>query len=386
MRGALTAALLAGATALAGCERPFEPFAENENGPFSMVGYLDLRADTQWVRVMPIRQNLFAEPDPIDAVVTLERVGGGRTVTLRDSLFRFEDERLGGVAYAHVFWTTERLEPKARYRLAAARSDGAASTALVETPSDLEFSFRNLEGGQDIGWVEVKADRMLFIETLHTTRSTSGEPGGVVPKRQRGASPTSSPGIHFASIEATPPVMQSQVDVRRTELYVATASIDWPTHGGPALVTPDLATLPSNVENGLGYVGTAATWTIPFDYCAPLAPRNDGVQACTILSSSSAASLSGRVTRQPCGRPHALGEVRLTERFAGGGAIVRRWKAGWDGSYRFEGIEPGSELSLQVGSAPNVPVVAAVTVPLPSLAPGQRHAVQDLSVSVTQGC
>jgi hypothetical protein len=130
------------------------------------------------------------------------------------------------------------------------------------------------------------------------------------------------------------------------------------------------------VENGLGYVGAAATWTIPFHRCAIIARRPDDSQTCATTYNARSALISGSVTRQPCGRPHTLADVRLTERFVDGGAVVRRWKTGWDGAYRFEGIEPGAELSLQVG--------AGAPVPLPRLAPGQRYVVQALSV--TTGC
>jgi hypothetical protein len=93
-----------------------EPFAENAVGPFAIFGYLDLRADTQWVRLMPIRRNLIPTPDPIDAIVTLEHLGTGRVVMLRDSLFAFTDGKSGGVGYAHNFWTTGRSAPAFRRR------------------------------------------------------------------------------------------------------------------------------------------------------------------------------------------------------------------------------------------------------------------------------
>lgn len=122
-------------TLAAGCDVPFDPFEENTIGPFSVFGYLDVAADTQWVRVMPIRQDLLADSAPIDAVVTLEHLGSGRVVTLRDSLFGFTNLGLDEVGYAHNFWTTEPIEPEAAYRLAAVRSDGATTTAVVEIPS-----------------------------------------------------------------------------------------------------------------------------------------------------------------------------------------------------------------------------------------------------------
>ncbi len=41
---------------LSGCNRSFEPFKENNTYYFSIYGYLDVSADTQWVRVSPARQ------------------------------------------------------------------------------------------------------------------------------------------------------------------------------------------------------------------------------------------------------------------------------------------------------------------------------------------
>lgn len=368
------AALLASAFA-SGCDRPFQPFEENRSGPFSMVGYLDLRADTQWVRVMPVRQSLLSGPEPIDAVVTLEHLGSGRTVTLQDSLFQFKDSRLDGVSYVHVFWTTERLEAGARYELKAVRSDGALSTAVVDMPADLEFTFLN---PRDTAWVEIRAERVLFVETFHTMSTSGGQYGATVGKRQRPPAPTPDPRLHVLAVDGIAPFALGMVDVRRPELRIAAARSDWPFDASLTDLDATLpGTTPSNVENGLGFVGGVVTWTIPFHRCTVIEARPDGKQICAITFDSRSASITGRVTRQPCGRPHVLADVRLTHRFVDGGAVALRWKTGWDGEYRFEGIQPGADLVLDLG--PNTP-----TVQLPRLAPGQRHTVQDISVQ--QGC
>jgi hypothetical protein len=65
------------------------------------------------------------------------------------------------------------------------------------------------------------------------------------------------------------------------------------------------------------------------------------------------------------------------ERFADGGAVVLSWRTGWDGEYRFEGLEPGADLVLEVGAE-------APAVHLPRLGPGQRYVVPDLTVP--DGC
>jgi hypothetical protein len=372
--GRLAAALLASALA-AGCDRPFDPFAENAAGPFSMLGYLDLRADTQWVRVMPIRQTLLGEPGPVDAIVTLERVGSGRTVTLRDSLHEFTNARLDGAAYAHLFWTTERLEPAATYRLTAARSDGASTTALVRMPPALEFSLLNDPRiGFSYALLQVRAERVLFADVLYTVSGTGGDPAGSVAVREPYTIASGGPGLQGIGINVRGLAREGLVDVGRQEIALTVARADWPFPSelpDPGEPVPD--TTRTNVENGVGFVGGVASWTIPFQHCEVLVPRPDGAEYCVVAFDARSASISGRVIREPCGRPDALADVRLTERFAGGGAIVRTWKTGWDGEYRFEGVEPGADLVLEVGRT--VPAVH-----LPRLGPGERKVVTNIAV------
>jgi len=47
----------------------------------SVFGALDASADTQWIRVTPLRHTVLASPDPLGSTVTLERAGTGKTVT-----------------------------------------------------------------------------------------------------------------------------------------------------------------------------------------------------------------------------------------------------------------------------------------------------------------
>lgn len=369
--------LVAAALLAAACDRPFEPVVENRNGPFSIAGYLDLGADTQWVRVMPVRQTLLAEPEPIDAVVTLRHEGSGRLVALRDSLFRYSDERLGADVYAHLFWTTERLEPRARYRLIATRSDGAASSAAVEMPDELEFTYLNL---RDTAYVEVRAERLLLVETFHALRTPGGIPAGSGARRHFRGTPFGQPRRFPVTVDGAPLTALGLVDARRIELRLVAARPDWPFENPPTnLSAPALPdTTPSNVENGLGFLGGVASRTIPFPRCDVLAPRADGrFSACMVTHDRRAAAVYGRVIRQPCNRPHQLSEVGLRATWTDGGSAVLRWRTGWEGEYRFEGLEPGSTLALQ--ATPTGPFV-----PLPRLAPGQRYQAPDLFV--TTGC
>jgi hypothetical protein len=376
----LTAALTAGL--MTGCDHPFEPFAENTVGPFSVFGYLDLKADTQWVRVMPIRHHLLPDSGGIDAVVTLEHLGSGRVVTLRDSLFTFVDPRLGAVGYAHNFWTTEPMEPGERYRLRAVRSDGAETTALVDMPPELIVTLRYWEMPDRRGVWEPRrmflhAEHPLYVDLMYTVWDEILE-RGVPPFRVRldpratdpGRWEYGLPGVGPFQLLNAPPYM----DMLRREVRIAVAGADWPYQLGlpdTDLYIPDR--LPSTVEDGVGSLVGVGTWAIPLPLCTPMEPRPAGGEACTTVLDARSASVMGRVTLDPCGAPMPLPAVRLTERYPGGGAVVWEWRTDWDGRYHFEGLEPGAELSLEVEGHP------AGAIHIPPLSPGARFTAPHLT-------
>ncbi|MDX1420051.1 MAG: hypothetical protein R3181_08800 [Rubricoccaceae bacterium] len=127
-RGLALLALLA--LGLAACDdASVEPVLDTGR-PFTLWGALDPRADLQGLRVIPIRLQLDAEEGgPAEAVVTVEDLGTGEVLTLRDSLVRFSSGLTGSV-YVGDF----RPAYEGRYRVTATRDDGAASTAVVEVP------------------------------------------------------------------------------------------------------------------------------------------------------------------------------------------------------------------------------------------------------------
>jgi hypothetical protein len=369
---------------VAGCDETVEPFLDSEDAIFSMFGYLDLNADTQWVRVMPVRRVLFLGPEPIDAVVTLEHQASGRIVTLHDSLFRFVDPLVGGVAYAHNFWTAEPIEPEASYRLVAYRPDGASTTAVVVMPPEAELVFledsTGRRRGTGIALFEARAERVLSAEVLYGMGQLAGNPPALFPSTPIPGGgyetyPTPDPGTIGVQIDAQTLIRPGMEDVLRREIRIGVGRSDWPYHADLSdleVTVPDSA--PSNVENGHGFVGGVATWTIPFDACDTVEPRPDPAPLCATLFNAQSASIAGRVIRESCGEPHTLATVRLMERSPGGGGVMRTWKTGWSGEYRFQGIEPNAELLLGVGRE-------TPAIQLPRLAVGERYMVPDIFVT-----
>jgi hypothetical protein len=95
------------------------------------MGYLDTDADTQAIRVVPLRASIDrSEPLPID--VTVVSTHGAEQIVWRDSLIRYFDR-----TYGHVFWAPFKAEPEETYRIDVTRSDGHtvfAQTVVPEVP------------------------------------------------------------------------------------------------------------------------------------------------------------------------------------------------------------------------------------------------------------
>lgn len=128
-RGGALFALLLALLASAGCDNTVDPFTESDRY-FTVFGYLDTGADTQYVRVIPLRQDLDPEAErTIDARVTLTDVQTGHTFTLRDSLITFSGGR-----YGHVYHLPLHPVPGHTYRLSVERADGLAATAETTVP------------------------------------------------------------------------------------------------------------------------------------------------------------------------------------------------------------------------------------------------------------
>ncbi len=115
------------AVLVAGCETSVDPIAGSEKA-FSLYGALQPRADTQWVRVYAVTEELAPTPtEMLAAAVTSTDLERGRERSWRDSLIREDDGRV-----AHVFWTPARVEYGRTYQIEV-RGEGDR-TAQVKVP------------------------------------------------------------------------------------------------------------------------------------------------------------------------------------------------------------------------------------------------------------
>lgn len=120
----LVAALLAGA-----CEETVDPILDSDRD-FTLFGTLDMARDTQFVRVIPIREQLLADDPgaPLNVVFTSTDLDSDETVVWRDSVITFSNGTVG-----HVFYAPLRLRAGHSYRIAVQPEGSEIVTSAVTT-------------------------------------------------------------------------------------------------------------------------------------------------------------------------------------------------------------------------------------------------------------
>lgn len=261
--------MLAAALLLGACDTTIDPFQES-NRYFSVFGFLDANADSQFVRITPVRDSIALAPDrPLDATVTLEALASGQTIPLRDSLFGFEDR------VAYNFWSAQPLEHGATYRLRVARSDGAGSVVTVTLPAaypDPELLLPEQRGtpvpsftaAVRITGVERLADLRIRIKS-HLPGQQPGTQTIVLSFLDRVATLASGLGVQFRPYQDFFRHAPGCPIVDDVQVTLAAAGPDWPDF----LVIDDetlaLADVVTNVENGVGFLGGVSRKTMPWD-------------------------------------------------------------------------------------------------------------------------
>ena len=258
-------ALLLAGLALAACEVPLDPI-EPSDLYFSMSGYLDASADTQWVRVEPVARTVDPNAEPLDVVVTLTDEAAGQTVPLAQEVRPF----LTGPA--HLFWTTRAISLGGHYQLAARRPDGAETTTDVQIPADGSFSVDVVTGRETCPTIVTVsgAERVVEVQARYVVRRDGRE----VEYRFSHADTFEELGggaiqasIYYADdairMGLDPLLAPDLAGVLVSDVVVGVSTNAWPNVAG--LTLEDFLQVEGfGVENGLGFVGGAVTERRPF--------------------------------------------------------------------------------------------------------------------------
>lgn len=253
-----------------GCESTFDPLKKNEDIVFSMFGTLDLHADTQWVRVMPLGETLLPTDTTISKTeVTLTRLETGETTTLNDSVFTFRNNTI-----VRNYWTTTSLHSQEEYILEAEAPDGRTSRAAVTIPGPISRPLIDYNVMSNEGLVIVQTDDSLVVANSKFKVQLLSEfgPGPIEEMefshldhlhRNNGGYRFKIEGKRLINTETS-----SRYKILNKEVVLAVGSKDWPDLSDlteEEIPIPDQAT--SNVENGIGVVAGVASRTAPLESC-----------------------------------------------------------------------------------------------------------------------
>lgn len=266
---------------LIGCNDSFQPLQENDRYFFSIYGYLDASADTQWVRVGPLREQIDMLPEKPKMQVALTHLQSDHTVVMNDSLLQISGDNLINV------WTTNEIKAGHTYRLQAKRPDGKTSQVTVTLPDELPTP-RFLEGSRMVGqspihtvfidganpladvqsrwFVRLKAPGFEQKKMFYFSYKTEAE------KNDQGEYTVFiDPDWEWEQLTSQtimPPPPVGEIQVLHRQVFVAIAGPEW--KDDIASLDDLVYALPetlTNVEDGLGYMVGVVSKSIPFESC-----------------------------------------------------------------------------------------------------------------------
>lgn len=249
------------------CEQSFEPLKENDQYFFSIYGYLDAAADTQWVRVMPIQEQLYSGSEMDTAVVSLEHLESGEKAVMKDSLFYY-----GHDTYARNYWTTMPLEPDETYRLTATGKEGQSSSVTVTLPEDYPTPVVQTIGDNVFNVFVDVSERLVDVQSIYRVRQHRSDVRIISVPNMQSAYPDDEGGYRVDIKVSTDRRYVSQrvtgdYTLSRAQIFVAVAGPDWVDF---SVLDDRVIELPdgvSNIENGVGYLVGVVSKTIPFYSC-----------------------------------------------------------------------------------------------------------------------
>lgn len=249
------------------CETSFEPF-DTSQYYFSIFGYLDTRADTQFVRVTPLRDSVYASPEPFDADVTLEDLTTGASTAWRDSVFTIQGR------VAHLYWSTQPIQSGDTYRFSVKRSDGATSTATVALPDTFRAPILRTGGSPGVTHPvqSIVLRDIHFLAALDITYYVQTDVSGAtsIPlsiSYLKRAHP--GPEGLLVGFDAYDDLLKAYNGsgcpvVSAVQVDIAAATADWPDFSEMDDETLALLGTNANVQNGVGLLGGIASMRIPW--------------------------------------------------------------------------------------------------------------------------
>lgn len=251
---------------LSSCEPAFSPIKENDR-QYSIFGFLNGSADTQFVRIEKLRDSLFSDtPEELDAEVRLTNVTTGQTQLMQDSVFEYS------VGKAHNYYTTLDIRPTETYLLEVING-GNTTSAQVVIPEDFPEPTMLLQTGQPT--VEITdISRLIAVKAIYYASQNCTEPPCPENPDIRTFSyqhledtVNSENGIIHAPIDTSEDLEKVEMNfsprkgftLHQILVVIAAGTPNWPDFlnlDAEAAALPDVA---SNVDGGVGLLGGVIT-------------------------------------------------------------------------------------------------------------------------------
>ncbi len=257
---------------LAGCDDAIET-PGSLRGSYTLYGALDPTADTQAVRVVPVRDTIGLDEDvalPI-SVVSVDLATGAET-PWRDSLVTFRDGQRG-----HVYSAVTRPAYGSRQRFVVRRDEGGEVSALVAVPPRIEPLRRTIRPTGPLQYAILMPDapQLNRISVTYRLATSTGSGATVVREVDGSVGPVefgweivldlavADDLVVLDGLRQLPGVEARDLALQLITIRGEIASEDWRPPGG--VFDPDVLADPealTNVRGGFGFVGAAYPFTI----------------------------------------------------------------------------------------------------------------------------
>lgn len=263
---------------ISACNEPFQPLQENDSVSFSMFGYLDASADTQRVRIIPLREQVESFLEKPEMKVTIKNMQSNESAVMTSSLTPFYLPT-GYNAINSI--TPMDIEFGQTYQLTAERPDGATSTVDVTIPEDfpapevhyidntgclVTLKTSGVENLADVQYrmrIRIRRPGLDFVTNISAPyrHRTFLESAGRFSTTINVRSARTNAFERFGNFPEN-----TTVDILERYFFVATGGPGWTEIEQNASVDELIFGLPnfiSNVENGVGYMFGIVSKSIP---------------------------------------------------------------------------------------------------------------------------
>lgn len=243
---------------------------------YSIYGFLNASADTQFIRIEQLRDSMpSSAPAHLNVNVTLTDLNTNKTVMLRDSLFHFE------VGNTHNYYTTEKIIPTHTYKLIVKGQNGTESSAQVRIPAtfpkpvvqagiDPFFGLGCSSRSEIISEVDIKdVPRLVAVNTIYSIYNSPAKAKLSSYSLEHLADTSHvKQGVVRANINYHLDICRTNLAfntgaiLHRVYVVIAAGNKDWPDFlslPGESQTAPGVAT---NVKDGVGLLGGVVTDTV----------------------------------------------------------------------------------------------------------------------------